>query len=178
VLTIDDLPATGWTATPRKPSGFQVTRCIPMADLTEKGDARSENFDSGPARITSHATVYGSADQARTAMQRLRAPGVLNCLTATLNTQLKKDAEPGVTFDPLKVQRLEVPKAGDESYGLRITTSVYAQGQTLALYFDGVFVRVGDAVSSLGFTNLPAPINPAIRTHLVDLVADRMAAAQ
>lgn len=178
LLTVDDLPPAGWTGTPWKRSSFQITRCIPMGDLTEKGDAHSDNFDRGPARITSHATVYGGAAEATAAMQRLRAPGVLDCATAALNTELKKHAEPGVTFDRLKIAPLDVPAAGDESSGLRITTTVYTQGQTLQLYSDGVFVRVGDAVSTLGFTNLPTPIDPATRSHLVDVVAGRMAASQ
>lgn len=156
-LKLRDFPP-GWEAFDTFPvfacPGFRPR----LKDLTVSGEHESPAFASDVGVVSSRASVYVAAPDARKAFAREAKLQAARCLADQI-----RDA--GYTI--LQLQRVPFPPLGDESRAFRVVASFREEIFTVDL----VSFRQGRAVVHLGFGSLVQPL--LIARDLANVVAAR-----
>ncbi len=143
-LTIGDFPAD-WDAY----DSFSFFACPgfrpKLSDLTATGDFESKVFANEEATASSHATVFATEAQARSAFGRTARLAAARCLADALRAD-------GVTV--LQLRPIPFVAVGNESKAFRV---VFAQGEYV-VNVDFVSFRVGRTVVQLGFASATQPL--------------------
>lgn len=177
VLQEGDFPP-GWISEPAEPdeaddTGEELEACLGIAvDDDSRPEAESRQFSQGPLTQAS-SSVSLAPDQAAvdTEFAAIRGPKFLDCAERAFDEAAIEDPEVG--FAPSQAELLEFPDVGDGVVASRLSTSVTAEGQEIAIYADLVFVRRGLAELSFSFINAGEPFPTDLATELVQKVLSR-----
>ena len=75
------------------------------------------------------------------------------------------------------VDPLPLPAYGDETFGYHVALTIAAQGQSLPLFNDVVFVGKGRAEVQGVFFSVGGPFDPDLETKLIDALGTRAQSA-
>jgi hypothetical protein len=194
LLTIDDFPA-GWTEVPddeRTPLAIESQRRI-AACAGGEGDrlldlggalAESGNFRGPDNQVVEESVAIVEEAVAEDMVARFTAPGVGECfadaMQQTIDAMVTNPSAPTESFPAdtelgkVTVEPLQVPAAGDESAGYRITVPLTAQGITFEIILDAVVIRSGGALAGVSFQSAPEPFAAEDIDRYVGLAAERL----
>jgi len=198
VLKLSDFPE-GWRASSSDENDsagrerFQQCADVDLSSLALNGKAESKDFtEEGSATITtysSRALVYESQGQAEKAIDELTAAtkneALGKCVRSSLEESGEKDSKgEKVEWGEVTVSKLSLmPLDVDETAGLRLvmpfeTTDREGGGIVADLTLDGIQLREGDTVASLGlFYYGFSEVDLGLRNRLLRVIAERMTAA-
>lgn len=165
-LKLSDLPA-GWTVA--GDDGGAGPECSVVPDGIS-GWHELDQFETGLATSAgSEVAVFTSVAEAITAHSTV--PGEINkCFEDSVGQTFD-----GVTINDVRVTKLPSPGVGDRSSAYRIELDVTADGLDLTSYVDVVYIQRERVGTSLVFTEILSPIDPALKNPLVGKIAGRMA---
>jgi hypothetical protein len=184
-LKLSDLP-DGWRASTPSSSDAasqkKFRKCIgaDFSKVTLMGDASSKDFAKGEnATTSSQAQITETASQAMDGMRRLSralsSAATKDCVRAAIgSTPGFKVGEvdvgelkftPPTNVDSAKAWEIVVPLEG---------TSGTANGLSVSVYGDFVYLRKGNVVASVSTGDVFSPLGEVLRAHLVRTVASRM----
>jgi hypothetical protein len=160
----------GWTATKSTAGGLQVT-CKgyqpSMQGLTETGAATSPSFSGGTGGpfIVQLTSVFKSAGQASALWNRAVKPGLIACVTQTLETVTAKGIKVTVSSQgPLKLAKVLPMTAA-----YRVVATLASKKQKLKTYFDVILVASGETVSEITISSFVSSV-PANFEHALALI--------
>ena len=178
VLRASDLPP-GWTSSPAtdredETADRELATCLGVAYDPSRPDAQSPDFSQGDLnQINSTAELAPSAEVAAAELAAIKAPKGVECLKQQFDKQLAQESG-GVPFSPVQVATRSFPTVGDESFALRITTSVTPpDGQPIPIYLDVVLVRKGRAGMALILLAAGQPPSSTLAADLAQKLAAR-----
>lgn len=196
LLTIEDFPA-GWTEVPdaeRTPLAIESQRRIAECAggegdrLLDLGGALAEsgNFTGPDNQIVEESVAIVDETTATDMFARFTAPGVGDCfadaMQQAIDAVITSPSDPTETFPAdtmlgtVTVDPLEVPTAGDESAGYRITVPLTTQGISFEITLDAIVIRSGGALAGVSFQSAPDPFPTEDVDHYVELAAERLPA--
>lgn len=156
VLVQADFPA----AFHRRAVPPSTGRCVDQAGLTVTGSAESDQYirdDAAYGMLGQSKTLVLQSDaQAKTLFSRSQDPDAIDCLGRHV-ASTSKASEFSWHFDG--AERVDGPRAGDESFTTRFRYTVKSGGQTGRFIEDFTVVRVGNAVSAVALVNLGEPFD-------------------
>jgi hypothetical protein len=176
LLTISDL-GKGWTAGQTGTPGLKLS-CAGWAPsgkgVVEIGVAGSPSFSAtqvGPF-VSQTTSVYGSAKQASTFWSRAVKPGLIACVTKTVQA---------ISSQGVKVA---ISSQGNLPFGkVSSLTSAYRVVATLSspnvkakrkLYFDVLLVGQGSTLSEITLASYTAPVPAKVESALATLVVHKI----
>jgi hypothetical protein len=183
-LRLSDFP-DGWRASPSTSDAAaqkKFRKCIgvDLSTVTLTGDASSKDFAKGDnTSASSQAQISETASQAIDGMKRvsrgLSSAETKDCVRKFIGStpgykvgeidvgELKVTPPPNV--DSAKAWEILVPLEG---------TSGTANGLSVSVYDDIVYLRKGNIVANVATSDVFSPLDETLRAHLVRTVASRM----
>jgi hypothetical protein len=196
LLTIDDFPA-GWTEVPddeRTALAIESQRRI-AACAGGEGDrlldlggalAESGNFTGPDNQVVEESVAIVDVAVAEDMFARFTAPDVGDCfanaMQQTLDAMITSPSDPAESFPAdtalgkVTAEPIEVPAAGDESAGYRITVPLTTQGVNYDIILDAVIIRHGGALAGVSFQSALEPFPTDDIDNYVELAAERLPA--
>jgi len=136
-------------------------------DKTDPRHAVGKEFDQDTKFVNSQAVVAQTEEQARASVAKFRAPEVPSCFSKAIGTS--KDP----VFRNTTVAPLPSIAAGDETFALRVSTTLVASGRSTKVAIDYQLARRDRALAMLIVGGTPFP--DADRAALVQKMVDRLA---
>ncbi len=147
-----EVDCSGW-----RPSG---------AGIVETGSANSPDYSGGTDGpfIIQLSDVFATAGQASALWTRAVKPGLIACVTSTLDTITTK----GIRVKVLSQGALAVSAAGPMTAAYRVIANLTSSssGSTLKTYFDVVLVGRGKTLSELTFSSFGAAVPTTVESAL------------
>ena len=172
LLTLKDL-GKGWTAAKTASTGLQLA-CPGYQPsgkgILEIGSASSPNFNGGSSGpfLIQLTSVFASSKQATTLWNRAVRPGLITCVTQTLETITTKGIKVAITSQGA----LPIANVADKTTAYRVAATLRSKTQKLKTYLDVVLVKSGATIYGITFSSLVRPI-PANFEHGVALIIAR-----
>jgi hypothetical protein len=194
LLTIDDFPE-GWIEVAedeRTPLAIESQRRIAECAggegerLLDLGGALAEsgNFRGPDSQVVEESVAIVDEAVAEDMVARFTAPGVGECfadaMQQTIGEMITSPSDPTESFPgdtelgKVTVEPLEVPAAGDEGAGYRITVPLTTQGIDLEIILDAVVIRSGGALAGVSFQSALEPFASEDIDRYVELAAERL----
>jgi hypothetical protein len=187
LLQLSDFPS-GWSEDPvvgkteeEESANRQIAHCagVESTSIIDFGGAiaRSGTFTSSSQdRVADVVSVAPSPDAASQRLAVIDSADVASCMNEVYTSVLEDTlGEQNLTLGELKVARLNVGPAGDETVAYRITVPVESKGTPAGeLYVDLVAVRVGRGVSGLNFQAQYSPFRSDDTDRYIGIAANRM----
>jgi hypothetical protein len=176
LLTLADL-GKGWTAGAKGTPGLHLT-CKGYSPsgkgVVETGAAGSPGFansDVGPW-VSQTTSVYATTKQASTLWTRAVRPGLVACVTQTVEAV---EAQ-GIKVKVVSQGKLPFGKVTPLTAAYRVVANLTSPGKTARkLYFDVVLVGKGNTLSEITLTSFAAPVPGKVESALATLVSHRLA---
>jgi hypothetical protein len=181
VLTAADFPA-GWTRTAAdqstsasdKENNDELATCAGIA-TTDK-DAASIDGDTFNQTQNTEASSEAALRKDNATYTKdaaaLKGDKLTPCIKQVFTKVLTKEI--GQAPTSIDVTSLSVPSHGDVSVGRRAIVSLNAQGVSLSLYLDFVFLGKAKRELTLTFLNTGKPFDEALERTLIDKVGARL----
>ena len=193
LLTSADLP--GYTSTPaltsedpeEEAAEAELEECVGVQSPDYLAEESSPDFSKGelPAavEVSSEVSVVKTADEGKADLEAFLSDKALACFESFFDKALQAEvgADSGITFGEATVTRRSIsrPDAADESFALRLSTSVEAGGQSFPVVVDIAGALVGRAELSLLSSSFGgSPLPDAEQARLLGVMAERADKAQ
>jgi hypothetical protein len=175
LLRLTDFP-TGWRA---DPSNDDDEGCAGIEKLTDRynvlGKAESDTFAKGDlTEAASSAGIFGEEAEARDALNYLEASFQDESFRKCIEDSVRKDAGSNVSVGDVRVGQLSFAALGDRSSAWEIVVPLEAEGVSVTLYVDAVFIRTGSALGIVFFSDAFDPFDEQMREDLARVVEERM----
>jgi hypothetical protein len=172
-VKLSDLPAAGWKSKPPSPDNGSP-RCSyynpDQSDLTENGDANSPQFTLPSASyISSSTSIFKTADQGRTAYERVIQPKLPKCLAELFKKGVGNKAQ--VTI--LQAAERKFPKLADRSNVYRLIVDFKIQNQKIRTIADFVVFNHGKVDTVIFFVGIGGAFKDSFEQSLAAKVAAR-----
>lgn len=195
-LKIGDLPS-GWTAQPPEEdpdipkASAELARCLGVteAELNQSGPAEYESpdFEDENSNSVSNSISYRpTAGEISKSFQLVSDPRVPGCLTTAVKTVIEytldhpkssDDTLPkGTSIGTPKIGQMSFKRFGDQSVAYRATVPVSAEGLSINVFLDLIFIAKGRAGIGMQFSGAITPFPTDQAEELAELVVGRTAA--
>lgn len=176
LLTLKDLGA-GWQAGQTGTPGLHLS-CKgwtpSSAGIVETGAAGTPAFAGGQLGpfLSQTTSVYDSPQDAATYWRRAVQPGLIACVTQTVQAV----ARSGVKVKITKQGSLAVPKTAAQLVaGYRVVANLTSKkAGTHPLYFDVLLLGKGKTLTEITLSSFVSPIPAKVETALATLVSHRL----
>lgn len=188
LLQPSDLPA-GWTASAPSPNSptdsavqAQFAQCVGIRSTEPDKVAESDSSDFGNqnASISSSASSYSSPDDVTTDISAFdNTAKASQCMKTLAQTAMESSLPPNTTIDKvdLKIDRQPSGAPSNMVAQLAATITVTSSGTTLPVYLHIDYVAGKQIEADVDFENVGTPIDTTLESQLVQVVAQRVAAA-
>lgn len=188
LIRLSDLPS-GWvqSAAPPTTASFsgnaQFASCLGLASTLVSAaipSANSPTFTVTPstASVNERVVVYPSTSESSTffnAMDAVRAPGCLRKMFQQLTAGSASGSKAGgPSLAPFTATREPLPKYGDGSTEIQLTTSYSGQSGPVNIYITVIVIEKGQLNAFLSLTSSLSPLPVKLRDSLAAAAARRM----
>lgn len=183
-LTVEDLPP-GYEQAPQPKKGMAAAEDpFEGCERSDVGVLRAERArwqspvfskaeDTALLSVGSAVAVYPSVEAAERAFEAIGPDGAGRCLAEFVKRQAGADPEAPKVGEP-SVVALAFANLGHASSALRVTLELAAEGGTVPLVTDFVFVRSGRAMATIAFSGVGDPFPLEQAEAIVARVVERM----
>ena len=193
LLTLADFPS-GWTAAPTEDDDDGDEFAEAMQDCLgtdsafftdDPADSVSQDsleFSSPDEALTiSNSVIVAREDRLTEFFDVLAVDKLPVCLARVIDEvvapQVLAEQDPGgtqITFSPARVTRISFPTLGDQTVPLRAKLTAAAEGLAFDVFLDLVFIRTGNAATSVTFEAAGLAMPSDIAERYARLAAERI----
>lgn len=175
LLTLKDL-GKGWQAGSSGPPGLKL-ECPGWhpngSGIVETGAGGTPAFAAssvGPF-VSQTASTYATAKQAAAYWQRAVKPGLVTCVTQTVQSIGARGVKVKITHQGA----LSVGKAAPETAAFRVVATLAASAKrSQTLYFDVILLGSGKTLTEITLSSFVSPVPARVENALATLVAHRL----